>query len=125
VFGGVPEVPWGNAADSLERLGEGELVFIADEACHRGDAVAAGESLAGDCHAPSPHVGERRLADRGTKAPGKRGARYPRSAGERSDRPWVAGIGVHGAQRRADDVVVQRPDPCARRRGALGGQPGT
>jgi hypothetical protein len=36
----------------------------------------------------------------------------------------MAGIGVDGTQRRADHLIVQRPDPRARCRGALGSQPG-
>ena len=77
---GVSEVSRGNATDPLECLGEGELVFVSHEPGDDRDAVAAGESLTGECHPPSPHVAERRLADGGTEAAGESGARQPRPA---------------------------------------------
>ena len=54
----------GDAFDSLERLGERELVVVADFMGDVGDQVALFQQVGGEGHAPSRDVRQRGFADR-------------------------------------------------------------
>src|SRR4029450_12987232 len=81
VRGGASNLARRPPADTLEGLGECELVVIADLARHRSDALALFEELRRDGHAPTSQIGDGRLANRLTKTSRERGPEEPGGQG--------------------------------------------
>ena len=95
-----------------ERAGERVLGAVADGGGDRADRlVGVAQPLGGEVHAPARQVVRRRLADQVGEAAGQRRPRHADLAGQRRDRPGLAGPLVDARASRRRPRVAQREQP--------------
>src|SRR4029453_14677856 len=95
VRGGASNLARRAPADTLEGLGERELVVIADLARHGSDALALFEQVRRDGHAPTSQKGDGAPPNRLTKPSRERRPGEPGVLGQPRHRPVVGWIVVN------------------------------